>query len=232
MGPPSSLTYHCNPLTILNLNQLFPNSSPISRNAWTNGPKIVPWILLTTYTTYVPQPHFRSSRSCFCVACFPNDGARADRKRGTQPPSSLPPSPLNQSPLHQLADDQAALEKLNVLYTTVEQSTSPSVVLLPWFPSRTRNTRKEKTKELYNFIASFVDSRRESGKTEDDAVQMLLDQGDPTYKIVTVSRTIYRALPFVTRVLICSFVLVHDGCHLCWNYQHVRRSSFPTGNRV
>lgn len=87
------------------------------------------------------------------------------------------------------------MKKLGSLYAIVNQCTTPSAILFPWFPSRTRMTKKKKTKELYDLIASYVDKRKESGETQDDAVQALLDQGDPADKICMVRRCILPIRP-------------------------------------
>jgi hypothetical protein len=87
----------------------------------------------------------------------------------------------------QLADDPLAMNKLSALFWSAEQDPSPFSILLPWIPSRTRQKKKEATEALYNIFTDSINKRKAEGRTENDAVQFMLDQGDEVDEIVSVS---------------------------------------------
>ena len=59
-------------------------------------------------------------------------------------------------------------------------------MLLPWIPSKARNLRDSSTRELYEIVKTIVDDRKQTGKRGEDAMQVLLDEGDGLNDIVQV----------------------------------------------
>lgn len=58
-----------------------------------------------------------------------------------------------------------------------ERTTSAKTVLMKWWPSESRKAKLNATKDLANMFQTVITSRRKSGKKEEDALQVLLDEG-------------------------------------------------------
>ena len=86
----------------------------------------------------------------------------------------------------EIADDPAAVKRLTELYWLVERGSTATSILLPWFPSRARKQKNDATVELYMILKKHIDDRKETGRTETDAMQVLLDMGDGVNDIVQV----------------------------------------------
>ena len=71
-------------------------------------------------------------------------------------------------------------------------------MLLPWIPSKARNLRDSSTRELYEIVKTIVDDRKQTGRRGEDAMQVLLDEGDGFLKNASVlhppSRLLRRTL--------------------------------------
>jgi hypothetical protein len=60
---------------------------------------------------------------------------------------------------------------------------------MPWFPSRARKQKNDATAELYTILKTHIDDRKETGRAEMDAMQVLLDMGDGVNDIVQVGNS-------------------------------------------
>ena len=88
---------------------------------------------------------------------------------------------------HELADDAAAIARLRGLYDTLDRSTTPLSVLLPWLPSSSMLSKVWASKQVYDIIDGAIRARVAGGVAHDDTLQMLLDHGDEKLVVVGVS---------------------------------------------
>ena len=92
---------------------------------------------------------------------------------------------------HPVADDSALVKRFEELYLHLENATTPTAMLLPWFPSPARKRKVQSTTELYMIMKKDVDDRVKDGKRYEDAVQVLLDAGDDINSVVAASSAIF-----------------------------------------
>ena len=85
-----------------------------------------------------------------------------------------------------LTKNRADLKKINELFMTIHESTTPVSSLLPWFPGAARKSINRATTELYTMLLTYVKARRHAEPTS-DAIDVLIADGDTDYKIVAVS---------------------------------------------
>lgn len=85
------------------------------------------------------------------------------------------------------SDDLASVTHLQNLYWQIEKSSTPTVLLLPWFPSRAKKIQKAAIQELFDLILKFISKRKDASVTSDDAINMLLGEGQSDHEIVSVS---------------------------------------------
>jgi len=85
-----------------------------------------------------------------------------------------------------IADDPELVKRVSELYWDSEKGSTPTSVLLPWFPSPARKRKVKATQDLYNLLKSVIDDRKNNGKVEDDPMQALIDEGDGSNDIVQV----------------------------------------------
>jgi len=86
----------------------------------------------------------------------------------------------------ELCRDKEAAKMITKLYWDLEKSTTPTALLLPWFPSPSRRTTKKATRDLYNFVLQFVQIRRAADTPTKDLFDVLIQRGDKDVDIVTV----------------------------------------------
>ncbi|KAG9090394.1 hypothetical protein FS749_000590 [Ceratobasidium sp. UAMH 11750] len=84
----------------------------------------------------------------------------------------------------EIADSIEECKKMETLYWHVEKGSTPTSVLLPWFPSPARNLKMAATTELYTWFDGIIKARQQEGRREDDALQTLLDLGDSTAEVI------------------------------------------------
>ena len=87
---------------------------------------------------------------------------------------------------HDLTKNEADLKKIGKLFMTYQTSTTPTSLLLPWFPSPARKAGKEATTELFTILCTYVETRRHAEPTS-DAIDVLIADGETTQTIVGVS---------------------------------------------
>ena len=76
----------------------------------------------------------------------------------------------------------ATCEDLSKILMT---SSTPTALLLPWFPSPARKATKEATTKLFIMLATYVEGRRNAEPTN-DAIDIMIADGETTEKIVEV----------------------------------------------
>ena len=87
-----------------------------------------------------------------------------------------------------LTKNEADLKKIGELFMTIQTSTTPASLLLPWFPSPARKTMKQATTELFIMFSTYVEARRHA-EPRSDAIDILIVDGETTQSIVRVSPT-------------------------------------------
>ena len=87
----------------------------------------------------------------------------------------------------EIASNQALLDKTLKLFETIGNTATPLSIMYNWMPVPAKFRRLYAGVQLYTIIKSVVDARRKEGRSEDDALQFLIDHGDDMFKITTVS---------------------------------------------
>lgn len=85
-----------------------------------------------------------------------------------------------------LAKNEADLKKIGELFMTLQSSSTPISLVLPWFPSPAKKSGKQATTEMYTMLHTYVEARRHAEPTN-DAIDVLLADGETTQNIVGVS---------------------------------------------
>ena len=86
----------------------------------------------------------------------------------------------------ELATDLKAIEEIQRLYWRLEKSTTPTTLLLPWFPGPAKKRKEQVTKDLYIKLHDYVELRKKAAVPSSDAIDVLLGQGVPNSEIVEV----------------------------------------------
>ncbi|TDL20334.1 cytochrome P450 [Rickenella mellea] len=79
---------------------------------------------------------------------------------------------------NEITDDDDLVSKVTELYWNIEEGSTASSVLLPWFPSKARNLKKESTAQLYLLLKEVYEARFNGDKVHSDTLQVLIDEGD------------------------------------------------------
>jgi hypothetical protein len=95
-----------------------------------------------------------------------------------------------------LAKNGADLKKIQELFLTLQASSTPASLLLPWFPSPARKRVKQATTEFVAMLCTYIESRRHAELTS-DAIDVLIADGETTQNIAAVSPTPTAARGFV-----------------------------------
>ncbi len=122
----------------------------------------------------------------------------------------------------EVADDPEAVKKVTKLYWDAEKGSTPTSVLLPWFPSAARKRKLKATQDLFMLFKQHVDDRKATGRVEEDPMQSLIDAGDGANDIVTVSNCSllrvtlhgFYGASLTTTIIIH---LVRYGCIIRWH---------------
>jgi cytochrome P450 len=80
------------------------------------------------------------------------------------------------------------------LFEQIEQSNSPARIIFPWLPTPAHFKRMAAGARLYMIFNRIIDERKRSGRREQDPLQYLLDTGEDTLKVLTVSQDDLTAL--------------------------------------
>ena len=71
-----------------------------------------------------------------------------------------------------LTTNEADLKKFGKLFMTLQTSTTPVSLLLPWFPSPARKMGRQATTDIYTMLYTYVGTRRHMDPTS-DAIDIL-----------------------------------------------------------
>ena len=88
----------------------------------------------------------------------------------------------------ELAADFKLVEEIQGLYWQLEKSSTPTALLLPWFPGPAKKRKERVTKALFTKLHDYVDLRKNASVPSFDSIDVLLGQGVPTAEIVLVSQ--------------------------------------------
>ena len=91
----------------------------------------------------------------------------------------------------ELAADFKTIEEIQELYWQLEKSSTPTALLLPWFPGPARKRRERVTKALFTKLHDYVELRKNAAVPSSDTIDVLLGQGVPTSETVEVSQLQY-----------------------------------------
>ncbi|TCD63066.1 hypothetical protein EIP91_006022 [Steccherinum ochraceum] len=78
----------------------------------------------------------------------------------------------------ELANDEGTVARLKELYDQLDAATTPASVLLPWFPSPSMVSKLLATKRIYDIVNGVVTKRVQEDISQDDTLQILIDNSD------------------------------------------------------
>ena len=87
----------------------------------------------------------------------------------------------------ELAEDKQVIQDLRKHYLDIEQNSTPTSILLPWFPGSAKKVKTKATLELYFLIKKYVTMRREAKIPSSDSIDFLIANGDSDEVIIEVS---------------------------------------------
>jgi hypothetical protein len=88
-----------------------------------------------------------------------------------------------------IADDLQLMGKMMHWYHLVDSLTSPTAVMYPWIPTWGMFKRTLAGMRLFEIVKKIGDERLRTGKRGEDAMQIMMDQGDDMGHIVGVSNS-------------------------------------------
>ncbi|QRV80112.1 cytochrome P450 family protein [Ceratobasidium sp. AG-Ba] len=106
----------------------------------------------------------------------------------------------------EIADSIEDCKRMEKLYWQVEKGSTPTSVLLPWFPSPARRLKTKATTEIYYWFDAIIKARKEENRREEDTLHVrkkprgkfapvLMDMGDSTADIIQfVLRTLFAGI--------------------------------------
>jgi hypothetical protein len=80
----------------------------------------------------------------------------------------------------EISDDPVLVARLKKLYDILDVGTTPTTVLVPWLPTPAMIKKIWATKGIYEIVIKAIKDRENSGISQGDTLQMLLDTGDET----------------------------------------------------
>lgn len=86
-----------------------------------------------------------------------------------------------------IADDLELMGRMMHWYHLVDSLTSPTAVMYPWIPTWGMFKRMVAGMRLFGIVKKIGDERLRTGKRGEDAMQIMMDQGDDMGHIVGVS---------------------------------------------
>ncbi|KAF8879390.1 cytochrome P450 [Infundibulicybe gibba] len=100
--------------------------------------------------------------------------------------------------------DTNVVRRLMYMYQVLQESATPTALLLPWLPSRAKRDKAMATQELYTTISGFVQQRREDKVPSSDAIDVLLEQGLDDNMV----------MGFIMSVIFAG--VLNTGINACW----------------
>lgn len=84
----------------------------------------------------------------------------------------------------EIANSRQLLDKTLRLFESIEESTTPYQIIFPWLPSPSLFKRFIAGTRMYMIFNKIINKRKTQKSREDDALQVLIDQGDDTHRIL------------------------------------------------
>jgi cytochrome P450 len=84
----------------------------------------------------------------------------------------------------ELASDLPALTKLRQHFWILDESSTPTSLLFPWFPSPARRVKQTSTKVLHTMLWNYVEERKKAPLPTSDAIDLLLGEGLSNNEII------------------------------------------------
>jgi sterol 14-demethylase len=95
---------------------------------------------------------------------------------------------------NEIADDPKDLATALHCFETIDKTGTPLTVMFPWLPLPAKFQRLKVGAQLYMMFQRVIEKRKKEDVKSQDALQFLLDQGDDTKGIITVSTNSLRAV--------------------------------------
>jgi len=115
----------------------------------------------------------------------------------------------------ELAEDSGAVARIAQLLDSVERSSTPASLLLPWLPSPARRLKQESSLQLFVLIKSFVEIRRAASAQSSNAIDFLLGVGiEPDNIVEFVLGVIYTGS--INTGLAVGWILLYAGVNQEW----------------
>lgn len=89
--------------------------------------------------------------------------------------------------VQEIAESPKLLEESLHLVEAIDKNSSTARIIFPWLPTLKHANRLVASIRFYFMIHRIVQNRKKTGRREEDMVQVLLDDGESTMKIVMVS---------------------------------------------
>jgi cytochrome P450 len=87
---------------------------------------------------------------------------------------------------NEVADNPEYLQKALNWNQTIEQSSTMTAIIFPWFPSPALLRRTIAGAKMYRLFAKIVQDRKKTGRKEKDALQFMIDKGDSITDMISV----------------------------------------------
>lgn len=95
----------------------------------------------------------------------------------------------------EIAESEDLLARTFKLVTQIGENSSTARIIIPWLPTWRYIKRLTSSARLYMIMNKFAEERKATGRREDDAMQLLLDDGESGLKIVEVNLAVPKPLP-------------------------------------
>ncbi|KAG6914568.1 hypothetical protein DXG01_016585 [Tephrocybe rancida] len=119
------------------------------------------------------------------------------------------------STCRELADDLEATTLFQQDFSTLETTSSPVTLLLPWLPTRARKNEQMVNEKLRATLRTYVEERKAATTPHPDAIDLLLSKGLTGERILDCLLNIVWVSVFNTSVN-SSWILVHLASHPEW----------------
>lgn len=113
----------------------------------------------------------------------------------------------------ELSEDGEAIARLAKYISEIENTETPTTVLLPWFPGPSKRRKKKATQALYNLILSYIELRRKSSAPSNDPIDLFISLGLSDDSIIQVRPS---QLPTLHDISF-NVEIDHHEYHLCWS---------------
>jgi len=89
---------------------------------------------------------------------------------------------------NEIAENPELVKTVMKLNQTMESAATPTTIMFPWLPSTGLLKMYYAGARMYMIFAKVIKDRQAQERIEDDAMQIMLDQGDSTKDILAVSQ--------------------------------------------